>query len=434
MDNNELFKFERCQEGYRIKRCSKKVTGKIIIPSEYEGLPVVAIAGGAFEGCYRIESIHIPSTITSISKSAFVICEFSEKYSQLKEIQVDEKNPVYDSRCNCNAIIETETNRLIRGAANTIIPSTVKRIVSNSFNGLEYLYTLVIPRGVKYIDSYAFTNCINLKELFLPLGIAFDNEMYRWNMPFYSNCPNMTLYFEDDSSVESEFPYDWNEEDCPVVWNYKNNNAISNEPINKVFKISFKDGEFEPQEIEKYLNSIIKADYLHHRLYEKENFKFHVEYYDSWDELYNRMQDINEFDCSSVPQLKSAKNYGDLFLRLQKAKNTILYKNIDGSIQTDRWFCDFFDNQKIPEKLNVSFKKIENNSSNNELLDFDLIDCGNDGHYDVTYHFLLFKVSNLNFNDWIAVFSITVGRPIDVIVYFNYNGNIWALTKVTTMD
>ena len=131
MDSNELFKFEKCQEGYRIKRCSKKAEGKVIIPSEYDGLPVVAIAGGAFEGCYRIESIYIPSTITSISKSAFVICEFSEKYSQLKEIQVDEKNPVYDSRCNCNAIIETETNRLIRGAANTIITSTVKRILRN---------------------------------------------------------------------------------------------------------------------------------------------------------------------------------------------------------------------------------------------------------------------------------------------------------------
>jgi hypothetical protein len=51
----------------------------------------------------------IPNSVTTIGTEAFAIC------SGFTSITVDSNNTTYDSRNNCNAIIETATNTLIAG-------------------------------------------------------------------------------------------------------------------------------------------------------------------------------------------------------------------------------------------------------------------------------------------------------------------------------
>ena len=72
--------------------------------------------------CYGLSgltSVTIPNSVTEIDNEAFSDC------SGLTSIKVVGGNSVYDSRENCNAIIETATNTLIRGCKNTIIPNSV---------------------------------------------------------------------------------------------------------------------------------------------------------------------------------------------------------------------------------------------------------------------------------------------------------------------
>jgi hypothetical protein len=54
----------------------------------------------------------------------------------LSQITVDPSNPKYDSRDNCNAIIETATNKLIVGCKNTKIPSSVTEVAEDAFSGI----------------------------------------------------------------------------------------------------------------------------------------------------------------------------------------------------------------------------------------------------------------------------------------------------------
>ena len=150
---------------------------------------VTNIGSFAFSGCSSLTSITIPKGVISIGGLAFQAC------SSLTAINVEEGNVVYDSRENCNALIETEGNRLIAGCKNTIIPEGVTAIGEYAFfkcSSLEKinipdsvisieawafavcsdLTSVTIPKGVESIDSYAFAHCSNLKEINLPEGLT----------------------------------------------------------------------------------------------------------------------------------------------------------------------------------------------------------------------------------------------------------------------
>ena len=127
------------------------------------------ISKGAFSNCYYLESITIPQSVEYIEGNLFA------NNGKLKTIIVDENNPVYDSRDNCNAIIETEVNTLISGCNNTIIPDTVTKIGETAFSGCLELYRIVIPDSVTVIDNNAFFGCETLTSVKLSKNI---NRIY----------------------------------------------------------------------------------------------------------------------------------------------------------------------------------------------------------------------------------------------------------------
>ena len=141
---------------------------------------VTCIGIGAFEGCSGLTSIEIPSNITSIGTGAFGMC------SGLTSIKVAEYNTIYDSRDNCNAIIETASNTLIAGCMNTVIPNSVTGIGRSAFWNCRSLASIDIPNSVTSIGEVAFYRCINLTSIEIPNSVTSIGNYA------FSSCTGLT--------------------------------------------------------------------------------------------------------------------------------------------------------------------------------------------------------------------------------------------------
>ena len=134
--------------------CSKLTS--ITIPNS-----VTSIDRGAFHNCSGLTSINIPNSVTKIGYGAFSSC------TGLTSMKVESENTKYDSRDNCNAIIETESNTLVFGCKKTIIPNGVTSIGEYAFSGCSSLTSIKIPNSVTIIGYEAFSGCSGLTSVII---------------------------------------------------------------------------------------------------------------------------------------------------------------------------------------------------------------------------------------------------------------------------
>lgn len=201
---------------------------------------VASIGRWAFDDCMFLTSITIPSSVTTIEQCAIMHC------SKLISIIVESGNTIYDSRDNCNAIIETATNTLIASCKNTTITNSVTSIGDYAFYYCSGLTSITIPNSITVIGNYAFADCYSLTSA------NIGNSVISLGNGVFSGCDNLTSIiipnsvttignytFQDCSSLTSitignnitSIGYD-SFTGCTslktVVWNAKNYADISN--------------------------------------------------------------------------------------------------------------------------------------------------------------------------------------------------------------
>lgn len=126
----------------------------------------------AFKGCSSLASLTIGENLEKMPDNTFAGC------SNLEKIVVDPANTVFDSRDNCNAIIQTSTGILLIGCKNTVVPSTIQALSEMAFFDCKGLTSIVIPKNVTSIVQGhmnghrvgLFYGCTNLEEIVVEEG------------------------------------------------------------------------------------------------------------------------------------------------------------------------------------------------------------------------------------------------------------------------
>ncbi|MBQ8293018.1 MAG: leucine-rich repeat domain-containing protein [Bacilli bacterium] len=144
----------------------------LVIPSEYEGLPVTLIGVDAFKRCNFIKSVVIPGSVNTIGGSAFSMCEALEEVT---------------------------------------ISKGVITIGEGAFGWCEDLKEIDIPSSVTTIGEGAFSWCENLREVDIPSSVTTIM------CGAFNGCKNATIYCEVEEAPSGWDPY-WRGSNCEVVW------------------------------------------------------------------------------------------------------------------------------------------------------------------------------------------------------------------------
>ncbi|MBP5371828.1 MAG: leucine-rich repeat domain-containing protein [Bacteroidales bacterium] len=185
LENTEILDeaFNNC---YKLK--------KVTLPSQLE-----SIGYKSFAGCTALEGISIPASVTKIDNSAFEDCRSMSKIvfdgSELKASTSNLETIGKWAFYNCHNLQNIE------------IPEGVTSIGDAAFYGCTYLQNLKLPSTLKSLGDNTFALCENLKSL----TVLAENPPSLYEKSFY-NVDHTIPVSVPESSLKSyeETPY-WSE-------------------------------------------------------------------------------------------------------------------------------------------------------------------------------------------------------------------------------
>ena len=241
--------FEECY-GYAVSFPDDTSDLSLFEGSRLRGMTAITIPEGITEvsslsGCHSLKSVSLPSTLKTISEYAFYYCTSLESINlpqglrrignyafsdcgsltalvipasveeigngiisncpSVESLSVREGNKYFDSRNDCNAIIQTETNDLFAGCRNTVIPDDVRSILEGAFSSIDGM-TVNLPEN---IQLWVFTNCRNL-NITIPAkcGVGSFDECYNVNVTYAEGCTTIPQwsFYRDNGLVSVTLP------------------------------------------------------------------------------------------------------------------------------------------------------------------------------------------------------------------------------------
>ena len=156
------------QSSYMVSGIGTCKDTNIVIPAEYDGLPVTEVGYGAFQGLDNLTSVILPDSITNLGYYVFANC------SNLTYVRLSSSLDYLADHAFLNC---SNLNDLI-------IPESCTGIGGDAFYNCSNLTSIVIPDSVTLVGGHAFWNCTNLTSITISDNItsigtsAFDNTSY----------------------------------------------------------------------------------------------------------------------------------------------------------------------------------------------------------------------------------------------------------------
>ncbi|MDE7475090.1 MAG: leucine-rich repeat protein [Duncaniella sp.] len=164
---------------YTIKAGTKVICDKAFGSSAFDGcrslqsvtIPssVTSIGDMAFSWCSSLQGVDIPSSVTSIGDSAFRWC------CSLQSVDIPSSvTTIGDDAFNSCSSLESVT-----------IPSSVTSIGDSAFGGCDSLQSVNIPSSVTSIGERAFLGCRSLQSVTIPASVMSIGDSA------FSCCPSL---------------------------------------------------------------------------------------------------------------------------------------------------------------------------------------------------------------------------------------------------
>lgn len=172
---------------------------------------ITIVEFGAFFGCRNLEEIQIGKNTNHISYGAFDRCH------NLKSIVVDVDNAIYES-INGNLYTKQDITLVQYAIGKTehffSAPDNMLSIGPSAFASCDKLHKIELSNNLISIGFFAFADCKSLMNIIIPNNINhIGKEAFR-------GCDNITIYCEANSKPNG-WHDDWNPDNRPVVWGYK---------------------------------------------------------------------------------------------------------------------------------------------------------------------------------------------------------------------
>lgn len=183
---------------------NKSTVTKIVIPDEYEGVPVTKIADFSATNLEYVTEFHIGKNVKEIGNWAL------ENNQHIAAFTVDEANEYF---CSVDGVIYTKDMKTIvffppakegeYKVADTVetvrtkafykcakvtevtLPDTLKEIQEKAFFHCDAMAEINLPEGLTLIGKDAFSYCYGLTEINIPASVTQIDEY-----AFY-NCTNL---------------------------------------------------------------------------------------------------------------------------------------------------------------------------------------------------------------------------------------------------
>lgn len=201
---------------------NKSTVTKIVIPDEYEGVPVTKIADFAAQNLEYVTEFVIGKNVKEIGTWAL------ENNQHIAAYTVDEANEYF---CSVDGVIYTkdmktivffpcakeggykvvDTVETIRTKAfykcskitSISLPDTIKEIEEKAFFHCEAMTTVNLPNSLTFIGKDAFAYCYGLTEINIPSSVSQIDEY-----AFY-NCTNLLTVNVDNAESNITLGEKW---------------------------------------------------------------------------------------------------------------------------------------------------------------------------------------------------------------------------------
>ena len=146
---------------------NKSTVKKIVIPDEYEGVPVTKIADFAATNLEYVTEFYIGKNVKEIGNWAL------ENNQHISAYQVDSANEHF---CSVDGVIYTKDMKTIvffppAKEGEYVVADGVESIRTKAFYKCTKITKVTLPDSIKFINEKAFFHCDSLEDINFPNGL-----------------------------------------------------------------------------------------------------------------------------------------------------------------------------------------------------------------------------------------------------------------------